>query len=138
MYSYVDEKQYDNKFEAFQNIRYMETSHCDELSCYGLLFTTPNGLVYYSGDTREIETVKSLIASGQDIDKLYIDTTTTNFLGNVHLYIGILQEQIPEEFKSKVFCMHVNNDQCIEEAKKLGFNVVEIQKKKGKSLVKNS
>ena len=58
-----------------------------------------------------------LIASGKDIDKLYIDTTTANFPGNPHLYIGILQEQIPEEFKSKVFCMHVNNDQCIEEAK---------------------
>lgn len=126
MYSYVDEEYYDNKFASFQNIRYMETSHCDELSCYGLLFTTPNGLVYYSGDTREIETVKSFIASGQDIDKIYIDTTTANFPGNPHMYIGILQEQIPEEFKSKVYCMHISNDQCIEEAKNAGFNVVEI------------
>lgn len=130
MYSYVDEEQYDNKFVSFQSIRYMETSHCNELSCYGLLFTTPNGLIYYSGDTREIETVKSLITSGQNIDKLYIDTTTANFPDNVHLYIGILQEQIPEEFKSKVYCMHVNNDQCIEEAKNAGFNVVETQKEK--------
>ena len=113
----------------------METSHCDELSCYGLLFATPNGLIYYSGDTREIETVKSIIASGQNIDKLYIDTTTVNFPGNVHLYIGILQEQIPEEIKSKIYCMHVNNDQCIEQAKKVGFNVVETQKEKAQSKV---
>ena len=135
MYSYVDEEQYDNRFVSFQGLRYIETSHCDELSCYGLLFTTSNGLVYYSGDTREIENVKSLIASGQNIDKLYIDTTTANFPGNVHLYIGILQEQIPEEFKSKVYCMHVNNDQCIEEAKNAGFNVFETQKEKGQSKV---
>ena len=87
-------------------------------------------MIYYSGDTREIETVKSLIASGQNIDKLYIDTTTANFPGNVHLYIGILQEQIPENFKSKVYCMHVNNDQCIEVAKNAGFHVVETQKEK--------
>lgn len=108
MYRYVDEEQYDNKFVSFQNIRYMETSHCDELSCYGLLFTAPNGLVYYSGDTREIENVKALIESGQNIDKLYIDTTMANFPDNVHLYIGILKEKIPEDFKNKVFCMHIN------------------------------
>lgn len=137
MYKFVDEEQYDNIFATFQNIRYMETSHCDELSCYGLLFTTPNGLVYYSGDTREIETIKSLIASGQNINKLYIDTTTTNFPGNVHLYIGILQEQIPKELKNKVYCMHINNDQCIEEAKKSGFNVVEVQKGEAKVLKSN-
>lgn len=129
MYNYVDEEQYDNRFASFQKIRYMETSHCAELSSYGLLFTTPKGLVYYSGDTREIENIKSLIASGQDIDKLYIDTTTANFPDNAHLYIGILKKQIPEKFKSKVFCMHINNDQCIEEAKKAGFNVVENQKR---------
>lgn len=136
MYNYVNEKLYDNKFKSFGNIRYIETSHCDELNCYGILFATPNGLVYYSGDTREINTIKSLITSGQKIDKLYIDTTTANFPCNVHLYIGILQEQIPEEFKNKIYCMHINDDECIEEAKKLGFNVVEIQYKKTKELTK--
>lgn len=93
-------------------------------------------MVYYSGDTREINTVKALIASGQPIDKLYIDTTTANFPGNVHLYIGILQEAIPDELKERVYCMHLNNDSCIEQAKASGFNVVENQKIKGISLVK--
>ena len=127
MYNYVDEDQYDNKFSNFQSIRYIETSHCDVLSCYGLLFKTLNGLVYYSGDTRDIETIKSFITSGKNIDRLYVDTTTANFSNNVHLYIETLKKQIPEEFKSKVFCMHFNNDQCIIEAKSAGFNVVEIQ-----------
>ena len=117
MYNYVDEEQYDNKFLSFQNIRYVETNHSDELSCYGLLFTTTAA-------------ISSLITknSGKNIDKIYIDTPTANFPGNVHLYIGILQEQIPKEFKSKVFCMHINNDQSIKEAKNVGFNVVETQK----------
>lgn len=126
MYNYVDEKKYDNKFLSFQTIRYMETKHSDELSCYGILFTTLDGLIYYSGDTREIENVKLVINTGKNIDKLYIDTTTANFPGNVHLYIGVLQEQIPEELKSKVYCMHLNNDLCIEEARIGGFNVVEV------------
>lgn len=84
--------------------------------------------MYYSGDTREINTVKALIDSGQPIDKLYIDTTTANYPGNVHLYIGILQETIPEELKDRVYCMHLNNDSCIELAKGLGFNVVNTTK----------
>ena len=125
MYNYVDEKSFDNKYETFENFRYVETNHCDELDCYGILFNTKNGIVYYSGDTREINTIKALIASKQPIDKLYIDTTTANFPGNVHLYIGILQESIPENLKKHVYCMHLNNDDCIKQAKKLGFNVVE-------------
>lgn len=125
MYNYVNEEEFDEKNESFQNIRYIETNHCDELDCYGLLFTTNGGIVYYSGDTREINIVKSLIDSGKQIYKIYIDTTTANFPGNVHLYIGILQETIPEELKSHVYCMHLNNDSCIEQAKSLGFNVVE-------------
>lgn len=137
MYNYIDEKQYDNRFTSFGSIRYMETNHCDELDCYGLLFTTPNGLVYYSGDTREIDNVKALIASGQNIDKLYIDTTTANFPGNVHFYIGELEKQIPEGLKSKVYCMHINNDDCIQKAKEIGFNVVENQKTKIQILSKN-
>ena len=137
MYNYVDEKAFDGKNKTFEKIRYFETSHCDELNCYGLLFTTQKGIVYYSGDTREINTIKALLASGQPIDKLYIDTTTANFPSNVHLYIGILQEAIPEELRSRVYCMHLNNDSCIEQAKTLGFNVVETHKEKGISLVKS-
>ena len=136
MYNFINEKEYDGKNETFQNIRHVKTDHCDELNCYGLLFSTKNGIVYYSGDTREINIVKELIANNLPIDKLYIDTTTANFPGNVHLYIGILQEEIPESLKDRVYCMHLNNDSCIEQAKQLGFNVVEINK--GNNLGPNS
>ena len=128
MYYYKDEKTFDEKYENFQKIRYIETKHCDELNSYGILFATQKGKVYYSGDTREIDTIKTLIDSGQPIDKIYIDTTTNNFSSNPHLYIGILQRTIPEEMKSQVYCMHFNDDDCIEQAKILGFNVVEIEK----------
>ena len=136
MYNYVDEKEFDRKYETFQEIRYRETSHCDELDSYGLLFTNKKGIFYYSGDTREIKQIKALIDSNEKIDKLYIDTTTANYPGNVHLYIGFLQELIPNELKNRVYCMHLNNDDCINQAKNLGFNVVEIQKEKTNSLVK--
>ena len=136
MYNFVDEKNYDNKFNSFNSIRYVETKHCDVFHSYGLLFNTLNGVVYYSGDTREIDIVKSLIDKGVLIDKLYVDTTTDDYPGNVHLYIGILKDVIPEELKSRVYCMHINNDECIKQAKKLGFNVVEVEKTNEKVLKK--
>lgn len=136
MYNYVDEKQFDNEENDFQNVRYVETSHCNELNCYGLLFKTQNGIVYYSGDTNETKIIKALLENKDQIDKLYIDTTTANFPGNVHLYIEFLKEIIPEDMKNRVYCMHLNNDACITQAKNFGFNVVEIEKEKSLSLIK--
>lgn len=126
-YTYVSEDVFDYKYKTFQNIRYVETEHCERLTCYGLLFTTEKGILYYSGDTRDINILKSLIASEQPIDKIYIDATTANSHHNVHLNIDILQEIIPRNLKNRVYCMHINNDDCIERAKTLGFNVVEVQ-----------
>ena len=83
MYNYVNEQKFDNKFKTFLYIRYIETDHCDELKCYGLLFNTLDGIVYYSGDTREMNNIKTIIDSKQKIDKLYVDTTTSNYPGNV-------------------------------------------------------
>jgi len=130
MYSYIDETSLDNKYTTFNNIRYIETNHRDDLNCYGLLFNTSDGIVYFSGDTKELKVAKSLIDSGEKIDKMYIDTTTDNYPGNVHVYIGDIEKTIPDEMKDRVYCMHINNDKCIEQAKDLGFNVVEISKEK--------
>ena len=123
MYKFIDEKDLDFKFSTFNNIRYVETSHCDELDSYGLMFYTDKGVIYYSGDTRETNTLKKLIESGQPIDKIYMDTTTADYPENIHLYIGYLNKAVPDELKSRVYCMHLNNDSCIKQALDLGFNI---------------
>jgi len=130
MYNYINEKEYDNKHKTFKNIRFIETKHRGSLNCYGVLFETQNGLIYYSGDTSEIENIKRLIENNELIDKIYIDTTTDDYPGNVHLNIEILKKEIPEELKSRTYCMHLNNDDCIERAKELGFSVAEVKSKK--------
>ncbi len=124
MYNYLPETYFDNKCEEFYNIRYTLTTHYSNLNCYSLLFNTPNGIVYYSGDTNKIDAVTALIDSGVRIDKLYIDTTTDDYPGNVHLNIILLSDSIPPEFRKSVYCMHLNSDECIEKAYELGFNVV--------------
>ena len=128
MYNYISEVEFDNNYKVFQKIRYVETTHCNELNCYSLIFYTSKGIVYYSGDTDETTTLKKIIDSGNKIDKLYIDTTSVDIFNNAHLYIGVLKKVIPNELKNKVYCMHLNSDDCIKQAETLGYNVVEIGK----------
>ena len=124
MFEFVDDHEYDNNYTQFKNIRYMKTFHQEGLDCYGIMFNTKNGVVYYSGDTTELNNVKMLIKSGLPIDKLYIDTTSANYSGTGHLYVGDVAKCIPEELKNKTYCMHFNNDECIKLAKQFGLNVV--------------
>ncbi len=129
-YNYVTEKRYDNKYENFNSIRYIETSHTAALNSYGLLFTADDGIVYYSGDTNETRIIEELINNNEKIDKIYIDTTNTNYENNSHLYIGQLKEKIPVDLINRVYCMHLNSDECIKEALDYGFNVVKVLKKR--------
>lgn len=129
MYNFIEEQNLDNIYDVFKNIRYIETKHYDGLNCYSIIFNTDNGIVFYSGDTREITQLKAIIESGENIDKIYMDVSSVDFPSNPHLYIGILEEQLPIELKNKTYCMHFNDDKCIELAYAIGFNVVEVSKK---------
>jgi ribonuclease BN (tRNA processing enzyme) len=124
MYNYIEETTYDNKYKTFKTIRYKETTHCKELNCYGIEFETENGIIYYSGDTNDITYIKELIK--KDIDKIYIDTTSKDYKENVHLYIGKIKEIIPEKLNKKIYCMHLNDDECIKLVKEYGYNIVEL------------
>lgn len=130
MYHYISEKEFDYKYQNFQSVRLLETRHVDELHCYGILFQTENGLIYYSGDTKELVNIKLLLESKEKIDKIYVDTSAANFPGNPHLYIEDLYKEIPEKFRDKIFCMHFNNEECMKKASQLGFHVVSTEKHK--------
>lgn len=129
MYRIIDETEFDNKYKLFNNIRFLKTEHVSQISSYGILFDTKNGLIYYSGDTKELNNVSNIILSNKDIDKIYVDTTSTNTKNNVHVYIGELNNLIPNYLKNKVYCMHINDKKCIEMAQDYGFNIVKFDKK---------
>lgn len=113
--------------KTFSNMHYFPTTHCNELDSYGIGFYTPDGIIYYSGDTNDLETIKCVLEL-EDLYALYVDCTSQNYPGNVHLYIGLLNSIVPEDKKNKIYCMHFNNDECIRLAKEYGFNVVEVVK----------
>ena len=125
MFSFVEEVSLDNKLNSFNKVRFVETDHCDTLDCYSIVFYTSNGIVFYSGDTREKDTLNNILNSNEPIDKIYIDTNISS-KGTGHLSVDDIHEFIPEELVSKTYCMHINNDECMKKAIDYGFNIVEI------------
>lgn len=123
-YTYVSEKEYDNKYQFFNKIRYIDAIHSEELDCSSILFSTLEGTIYYSGDSKDEEIIKSLIKK-DNINKLYIDVTNDIYSANVHLHIDRLNTITPLSIRNKIYCMHFNNDNCIKQALDYGFNIVE-------------
>lgn len=124
-YSIIEPKELDNQYTSFNSVKYMKTNHVDPIPCYGLLFDTNKGLLYYSGDTKEINNIKEIIESNRKIDKIYIDCTTSKE-NSAHYYVGKANEEFDQAIRKKVYCMHFNKPECIETAKSYGFNVVKI------------
>lgn len=124
MYSIVYDDEFDGKYDLFSSVRFLETNHVLQIPSYGILFNTNNGIVYYSGDTSDLDNVSNLINSDKIIDKIYVDTTSSDVANNVHVYIGELNKLIPFYLKDKVYCMHINDNKCIDMALEYGFNIV--------------
>ncbi len=123
MFDYVYEDELDNKFSAFERVYYVKTTHYETLNCYSIIFEHNNKVTYYSGDTNELDTLLNLI-DANDVDIVYIDTTSADYEGNVHMNINLLNEKIPESIRDKVYCMHVNDDECERLIHEYGFNLI--------------
>lgn len=123
-YRFIQERDLDGKFESFDQIRYMKSSHGDiPISSASIIIRTKNGNILYSGDIADSKIIKYFIqVSDGFIDKMYIDTSYTD--SPVHLSIHKLNEVIPPELKSKVYCMHINNKDILPIIEEYGFNLV--------------
>ncbi len=112
-YNLINEKDFDNKYNSFREIKYIKTKHHNIIPAHSLIFNTNNGIIYYSNDLEESKIITDLINSNNKIDKLYVDVTNIDLNNNVHLYIGTLKEIIPDYLKDKTYCMHLNNSTLI-------------------------
>ncbi|MCL1911114.1 MAG: MBL fold metallo-hydrolase, partial [Leptospirales bacterium] len=124
MYRFVDVSSYDGRYSRFKKFRYFKNKHCDELNSCGILFETDDGLVFYSGDMNNLAPLEEIIKNGRQIDKIYIDSDNDPVPNIYHASIHLLNGMIPSGLRSKVYCMHFNNEKCIEDAKAYGFNIV--------------
>ncbi|MDD7793341.1 MBL fold metallo-hydrolase [Clostridium sp. 'White wine YQ'] len=109
-------------------VEFIKTTHSSKLPCYGFIMGVKGEKFYYSGDSNEIENkIIDKLISGE-IQRVYQDTSGLDYEGNGHLYINKLIQIIPEEFRNKVYCMHLDGHVSVEEIRNSGFNVVEILK----------
>lgn len=127
MYDLVHDTQYDEKFKSFSGVRYVKTWHCAELMSFGLIFTTKEGVVYYSGDTKEIKNLHYLLSKGVQIARAYIDVTSVKNSNGAHLFVGNLAMVVTEDLRKRIYCMHFNDENCIQMALGYGFSVVECE-----------
>lgn len=98
--------------------------HIDRLSAYGYILQIGKKKLYYSGDSNEIpDIILEKLLSG-DLNYLYQDTCMADYEGNPHLPLRKLGQIIPPNDRNKVYCMHLDEEFAIEEAKSLGFHCV--------------
>ncbi len=116
----------DNKFSSFKKVRYQEITHCPQLISYAIIFDTIDGEIFYTGDTNDINVLKSLLERIDEISRIYIDTNTSSL--PVHLNVDLLAKTVPEKLRNKIYCMHFNSNDCINKAKNYGFNIIKVSR----------
>lgn len=99
--------------------------HANNIKAFAYVLFFNSKIVYYSGDANVIpDFAISLLQSSDDFVAFYQDTNTLDYFENVHLSLKKLTEIIPEEYRHKVWCMHLDELFTREEYESLGFNAV--------------
>ena len=124
-YNLIDISNYSN-YDSFNSIEYEETKHSPKMHCYSIKFNTNKGIVYYSGDTKELDNIINIIHSNENIDKIYVDTSSSNNEDSKHVYIGGLKNEIPVSLRDRIYCMHINDNICRDLIEEYGFNIVRL------------
>lgn len=110
------------------SIEFSPVSHVDTIPSYGFIMKLNDRMFYYSGDSNNLNNkILDKLKNGQ-IYRIYQDTCGLDYEGNSHLALKKLCEIVPKEFRSKVYCIHIDKHITEKEIKDNGFNVVEIYK----------
>ncbi|GAA0075870.1 hypothetical protein UT300005_02480 [Clostridium sp. CTA-5] len=101
------------------------TKHVKNLNTYSYKLEFNNGNdIFYSGDT--YETNFDLIPYLESGNLIYHDTCLNDNEGNVHTSLRVLSEIVPKKYRNQVYCIHIDGENFIEQAKEQGFNVVDV------------
>ncbi|MCT8975422.1 MBL fold metallo-hydrolase [Clostridium sp. CX1] len=101
--------------------------HASEIDSFGYhIEFKDNKKVFYAGDTNNLRTELIEKLESCYYDQFYVDTCLADYPGNTHLSLNRICSLISKEYRSKVFCMHLDCHELIEKAKEEGFNVVEV------------
>lgn len=112
----------DNEFGSI-NIEFMKVTHSKNMLTYGFIMSIDGESFYYSADCNSIsDYILNKLKSG-DIKRLYQDTCGADYEGNGHMSLKKLKERMPQELRSKVYCMHLDENISDEQIESAGFKI---------------
>lgn len=104
-------------------IEYLQGSHAKSIPAYSFYLTLDKTTVYYSGDSNRIskEVIEKL--KKDEIQNIYQDTTSIDYVTTGHLPFKKLCEVIEESLRERVYCMHLDENLDKEVILSSGFNI---------------
>ena len=116
-YSFINESDLNLSF----TVNMKPTNHVSYLQCFGIMFEDNLGKYYYTGDTKDIDYIRSL-SEDTSIKTIYCEVATESY--DAH----IKYDDIKDLDKSKFILMHFDTVELYEQVKKDGFNSAEVIK----------
>lgn len=104
-------------------VEFKEVQHADDMKSYGMVLSSPDEKIYYSGDAAYLLEEIALDYLNGKISRIYHDTSSKESVS--HCYYKRLEKLIPVEKRKHVYCMHLDGE-YIDMLKELGFSVVEV------------
>lgn len=117
-----------NEYTKF-NIAYVAQHHVIGMEAFGYLLTINGKEIFYSGDSKSIDSRVLRVFNYGNIDYFYQDVSKFN--SDVYMNVEELTRIIPEEKRKFVTCMHFDDSETVELAKSYGFKVAR------RSIIKN-
>src|SRR5699024_9423551 len=116
------------KLKEFEDLTILDVhknKQVKEIFSFGYTLKLKDNVIYYSGDTSDlsIEIVEYIEIGNIDIENF--DTCELEYEGNVNLTSRKLKELIKEEYRDKVWCMHLDTGFNVKDMEESGFNVTE-------------
>ncbi|MEN8905706.1 MAG: MBL fold metallo-hydrolase [Clostridiales bacterium] len=126
LYKIIDEKEVNLDFLFYEKcrIKFLRSSHVDDISSYSFIIKYKDIKYYYSSDSNKISDEILSMFKNSVIDYIYQDTCGIEYSENVHLSLMKLKEIIPETMRHRVYCMHYDEYIKKEDIELLGFNYI--------------
>lgn len=97
--------------------------HVKNMASYGYIIEANNQRIYFSGDAANVpdQVIDELEANR--LDRMYQDTSSEDHENPTHCSFNLLKKLIKQEFRHKVFCVHLDRD-FRQEIQREGFSCI--------------
>ena len=102
-------------------IQEVKQEHSEFINAYGYILELEGRSIYYSGDTKTISKLVMEAFRAGNLDEFYQDVS--RYDTPAHMNIETLSRLFTKDERSKITCMHFDDDITRNKAECLGFNI---------------